>query len=104
MATEHTSLGLGHCTVYRGRGTAQVQSLKLERAADEPLLAGRTTSGDRARLTQIMCRDLVCARPDLDIGSVVTLMVKNHLGCIPVVDERRRPVGMITKFDIVEQL
>ena len=55
-------------------------------------------------LTQIMCRDLICVRPDRDICSVVTLMVKNHIGCIPVVDDKRRPVGMITKFDVVEQL
>jgi CBS domain-containing membrane protein len=31
-------------------------------------------------------------------------MIEHHVGCIPVVDDRRRPIGMVTKFDIVEQL
>jgi CBS domain-containing protein len=99
MAGEHTQV---RCTVFHGRGDSQTQALELNES-DEPLARTRTTA-DRVPLTKIMCRDLVCARPDLDVGSIVTLMVKNHVGCIPVVDERRRPVGMITKFDIVEQL
>ncbi|HVK86199.1 MAG TPA: CBS domain-containing protein [Kofleriaceae bacterium] len=51
-----------------------------------------------------MCRNLVCARPDLDIEAVIALMVDNHLGCIPVIDDQRRPIGVITKFDVVEQV
>jgi CBS-domain-containing membrane protein len=31
------------------------------------------------------------------------LMVRRRIGCIPVVDERGRPIGMVTKFDVVEQ-
>ena len=55
-------------------------------------------------LAAIMCKDLVCARANLAIETVIHLMVKNHLGCIPVVDDHRRPLGVITKFDIVEQV
>src|SRR6188768_1394635 len=55
-------------------------------------------------LHQIMTADVVCARPELAIGAVVALMIEHRIGCIPVVDTRRRPIGMITKFDIVEQL
>jgi CBS domain-containing protein len=31
-------------------------------------------------------------------------MVGRHIGCVPVVNERGRPIGIITKFDLVEQL
>jgi CBS domain-containing membrane protein len=55
-------------------------------------------------LRQIMTSDVVCVRPELAVSSVVSMMMRNHVGCIPVVDQLRRPVGMITKFDIVEQL
>lgn len=55
-------------------------------------------------LKQIMSRVPVCARADLEIEAVIGLIVHNHIGCIPVVDEQRRPIGMITKFDIVEHL
>lgn len=51
-----------------------------------------------------MQRDLVCARPDLEVHAVVRLMIEHRVGCIPVVDQRRRPIGVITKFDLVEHL
>jgi len=51
-----------------------------------------------------MSRNLICARPDLTIAAVVRLMMKHHIGCLPVVDERQRPIGMITKLDLVEQI
>ena len=62
------------------------------------------TNADQVQLREVMSRDLICARQDLAIEAVISLMVKNHLGCIPVVDAQRHPIGMITKFDIVEQL
>jgi len=55
-------------------------------------------------LRDIMSRDLVSVRPELRIGEVVSLMVGRHIGCLPVVNERGRPIGIITKFDLVEQL
>jgi CBS domain-containing protein len=55
-------------------------------------------------IQDIMSRDLVSVRPDVDIATVVSLMIGRHLGCLPVVNERGRPIGIITKFDLVEQL
>jgi CBS domain-containing protein len=55
-------------------------------------------------IQQIMSRDLVSVRPDADISQVVSLMVGRHLGCVPVVNEQGKPIGIITKFDVVEQL
>lgn len=55
-------------------------------------------------LTEIMSRDITCARRDLDAERVAELMLQNHIGCMPVVEEPGRPIGMITKLDLVEQL
>lgn len=55
-------------------------------------------------LHTIMTRDVICAERDLEITRVISLMVAKHIGCLPVVDERRHPVGVITKLDLVEQL
>jgi CBS-domain-containing membrane protein len=60
---------------------------------------GRMTS-----IQEIMSRDPVCVRPDLDIAEVVNLIVGRHIGCLPVVNQRGRPIGIITKYDLVEQL
>jgi CBS domain-containing protein len=92
------------CTVYQGHGEPCAQSLEID--ASELLEVRRHAwlPADRVPLTRIMSRDLICARPDLDVCSVVSLMVRNHVGCIPVLDPRRHPIGVITKFDLIEQL
>jgi CBS domain-containing protein len=64
----------------------------------------RATIADRVPLRTIMARTVICARPDLDVTSLVKLVIQDHLGCIPVVDERQHPIGIITKYDLVEQL
>ena len=55
-------------------------------------------------LTDIMTRSITCARRELTAERVAELMVSNHIGCVPVVDEAGHPVGMITKLDLVERI
>ena len=62
------------------------------------------TIADRVSVTAIMTREPVCARPDLRLGALARLMIDHHIGCVPIVDERGRPHGIVTKFDLVEQL
>ena len=90
------------CTVYSGRGEQHVAAMEI--APDDAGFPYHKPVADRVSLRTIMSADLVCARPDLEIAAVVALMTRHHIGCIPVVDERRRPVGVITKFDVCEQL
>lgn len=94
---------LRRCTVYDGRGDPCAQALDLETKL-EPAPRRYPTIAGSVPLRHIMTHDVVCARPDLEIAAIVALMVQRHVGCIPVVDDQRRPIGMITKFDIVEQL
>ena len=95
-----TSRPVGNCIVYGRDGGAVVQSIESTPAAEVP-----DPLGARAvPIAEIMQRSLVCARLDLDASSIVRLMIQHHVGCIPVVDEKRRPLGMITKWDIVEHL
>jgi CBS domain-containing protein len=91
---------LRRSTVYEGSGLVHFTSFESERPAcpTEPTIA------DRIPLRAIMSRELVCATPNLEVGEVIQIMVREHYGCIPVVDDRRRPIGVLTKFDLVEQL
>jgi CBS domain-containing protein len=82
------------CTVYQSRGERHV--LARENLVNE--------TADYEPVRTLMSRELVCAKPDLDVAEVVHLMVKHRIGCIPVVDDRRRPIGVVTKFDVVERL
>lgn len=97
------SSNVRRCTVYAGKGDAEILAMDLG-ACSLPEAHYRRTIADRVPLRDMMTRDVMCARPDLDVSAVVALMIRHHLGCLPVVDERRRPIGMITKFDVVEQL
>jgi CBS domain-containing protein len=58
----------------------------------------------RIPVTEIMTRHVVCAFPDLEVGALLEVMIGQHLGCVPVVNERGQPIGMVTKLDIVEHL
>lgn len=91
-----------NCFIYKRTGDVEliqsfgVTSPPLEKAA--PTIAGLVP------VTDIMTRDVICAREDLPIKTVIDLVVKNYIGCVPIVDENGRPVGMITKRDLVEPL
>lgn len=52
------------------------------------------------RIEDVMTRDVVVCRPDDSAGYVARLMWEHDCGVIPVVDEERRPIGMITDRDV----
>jgi len=62
------------------------------------------TSAHTVPVVEVMSSSVICALPDLEIRTLVQVMVQDRLGCVPVVDEREYPVGIVTKFDVVEQL
>lgn len=51
---------------------------------------------------QVMAMDVVTVGPDDSALSACTLMLERKLGCLPVVDEKSRLVGIITEADFVE--
>ena len=92
------------CRIYHGHGELDVLrscdpvcvEIILEEA--EPTIASRVLVG------RIMTREVVCARRDLRLGVLIPLLVRNRIGCIPIVDDEGHPIGMVTKQDLVEQL
>lgn len=87
--------------VYRGRGNHSVRVPICE--ADREDLPQVSTVADQIPVRRIIGREVVCVREDLDVGALLDLMVRRRIGCVPVVDERGRPIGMVTKTDVVEQ-
>lgn len=49
---------------------------------------------------ELMTNDPACCTPDTPLSEVARLMVERDCGEIPVVDENRKPVGVITDRDI----
>ena len=73
-------------------------------AQRDPALARVPSIADLVPVTEIMTRDITCARRDVDAAQLVELFVDNHIGCVPIVEDPGRPIGMVTKADLVEQL
>jgi CBS domain-containing protein len=55
-------------------------------------------------VTDIMTRDVISVREGHSLAAVIDLVIANYIGCVPIVDEDARPIGMITKRDLVEPL
>lgn len=88
--------------IYRGHGEHSLRLPFCEPPA--PALPQVATIADIVPACRIMTRDVICAREDLDLDALMELMVRHRLGCVPIVDERGHPVGMVTKLDLLEQL
>lgn len=88
--------------IYRGSGLRTDRVLHTEGNKAKPVRL--PTIADLVLVTEIMTRSVTCASRDLHRDAIVRLMVTNHIGCIPVVDELGRPIGIVTKLDLVEQL
>lgn len=56
------------------------------------------------RVHQIMQRDLVWATPDTTVHDACLMMAANRISCLPVLDERSKPLGIVTARDILRWL
>lgn len=93
-------LDIQRCRVYAADG--QLQTTRTHQVARRALPRTRTIA-DTIPVTEIMARDIVCARADLSVEALTQLLVHNHIGCIPIVDDRGHPIGIVTKLDLVER-
>lgn len=89
--------------VYAGRGEAISETCEATTPPDTDAPPGRGEI-EQVGLRQIMTNEVICGRDDLEITAVVELMTRHRIGCLPIVDRRRRPIGIITKSDLVEHL
>jgi CBS domain-containing protein len=88
--------------IYTGTGASFSTADRLWAETSPP--PRHRTVADRVPVADIMTRDVTCGRPDLCIEALIRLMTDNRIGCVPIVDERGRPHGMVTRFDVVEEL
>ncbi|MEJ7601808.1 MAG: CBS domain-containing protein [Kofleriaceae bacterium] len=88
------------CHIYHRGGT--VEHLRVPVAnTTEPAVH---TAASLIPVTAIMSRKVICVHRNLEIEHIVDLIVREYVGCLPVVDLANYPIGMITKRDLVAQL
>ncbi|HXZ07712.1 MAG TPA: CBS domain-containing protein [Paraburkholderia sp.] len=56
------------------------------------------------RVHQIMSRKPLTLPPQADLTEAIQLFLANPISCIPIVDERFRPVGIVSWRDILKTL
>jgi CBS domain-containing protein len=52
-------------------------------------------------VSQVMVRGVVAAREQARFHDIVQALARNHVGAVPVLDEQRRVVGMISASDLL---
>jgi acetoin utilization protein AcuB len=62
-------------------------------------MADRATLDKRAH--QIMTREVITLSPDSSIFTAIELFNNNKISCIPIVDEKSQPVGMVSWRDVM---
>ena len=88
------------CRIYHRGGAVE----EVFASVSEAVSPTTPTVAAFVPVTAIMTRDVTCVHRNLEIEHVIDLVVRQYVGCIPVVDRAHRPVGMITKRDLVVQL
>jgi CBS domain-containing protein len=79
----------------------------VECHVDEPVLpSGRVDVAEaaaRVRLGDVLGVDTTCIRADVPIETITELLVESGLRAVPVVDEARRLVGIVSKSDLLRR-
>ena len=53
------------------------------------------------KVKDCMCGEVCCVKPDTKVYEIAKLMGQNHIGCVPVCDDKNCLVGIITDRDII---
>ncbi len=55
----------------------------------------------RTEVSQVMRGSIETVTADFPAGRAAEALLEHHIGCLPVIDERRHVVGIVTSFDYV---
>jgi CBS domain-containing protein len=74
-------------------------------SSKSPLTAGeREEFMDALKVREVMKRRLITASPDTTVGEAARAMVREKVGCLPVVNDGNVLVGIVTESDLLEVL
>ena len=62
------------------------------------------TPGVHTQISAIMTGDVMCVRPELSVEALSSLLLERGFSGVPVVDEEGRPLGVVSKTDLVREV
>ncbi len=71
----------------------------VERRARE----GGLASASQTLISEVMTADVLCVSPDLAVEALTTMFLERNISGAPVVDDSGRPVGVVSKTDLVRE-
>jgi acetoin utilization protein AcuB len=102
------ALGLRHLPVVDDRGKlVGILTDRDLRAMSPPYLVPEAESDQKvleARVSDVMSGDVLSVGPESDLADVIDLMLQNHIGAVPVVDEAGNLVGIVSYVDVLRAL
>ncbi len=95
-----------HLPISSVHGTlvGMVSDRDLIRHAPDLVIAGIQSTAARRRLAEIMSPRVLSATPATDIREIARVMMDERVGALPILDIDRRPVGIISKQDLLRGL
>jgi CBS domain-containing protein len=90
-----------HCASGRGEEASGPRAfVRCEQAFD----VTTRDLGYAAPLEQIMTASVVCVRRDVGVDAVAQLLREHGIDAVPVVDDKGRPIGIVTKTDLFREM
>lgn len=56
------------------------------------------------RVHQMMIRQVICVKESASLAEAAELMLAHRVGCLPVVDDERHVVGLVTTTDMIRYI
>ncbi|WP_437819794.1 CBS domain-containing protein [Sorangium sp. So ce1078] len=79
---------------HSGHATSDTESA-------DPLAGVSEHVNPAAPLAGIMTRDVICVRPEVPVDEIAALLVRHEISGMPVVDADGKPVGMVSRADVI---
>ena len=68
------------------------------------IIEGLARSADKALVKDAMVKEVKTIEPDTPLKGAIQVMLLNKFGCLPVVDKKRKLIGVITETDLLKAL
>lgn len=91
-------------TSFHGALVGMVSDRDLIRHVPELVTAGVSTHAAGRKLTEIMSPHVFSASPTTDIRDIARVMMEERVGALPILDSERRPIGIVSKQDLLRGL
>ncbi len=87
----------------RAKTPTAVQPQERVSAAAEALVRGLPSAASWIEVREVMNGHAVCVTPEVSVADIEAIVLESGVSGIPVVDDEGRPLGIVSKTDLVRE-